>query len=66
MPLDTGVFADVEIASQPAPQVRRPRLTLDPNGPIGEALRAARESLGLSLEEVSETTRVKVRHLAAI
>ena len=41
-------------------------MTLDPNGPIGEALKAARERLGLTLEQVSETTRVKVRHLAAI
>jgi transcriptional regulator with XRE-family HTH domain len=66
MPLDTGVFADVEIASRPTPVVRRPRVTLDPNGPLGEALKSARLSLGLSLDELSEATRVKVRHLAAI
>jgi transcriptional regulator with XRE-family HTH domain len=66
MPLDTGVFADVEIASRPAPAARRSRVTLDPNGPLGEALKAARIGLGLTLDEVSDATRVKVRHLAAI
>jgi transcriptional regulator with XRE-family HTH domain len=46
--------------------MRRPRLVLDPDIAIGEALRQARERLGLTLEEISETTRVRARHLASI
>ena len=64
MPLDTGVFAD-----GPRPEVeqlKRPRPSLDPTVAIGAALAAARRSLGLSLEEISETTRVRVRHLEAL
>jgi len=64
MPLDTGVFAD-----RPRPdaeQLKRPRPSLDPTVAIGAALAAARRSLGLSLEEISETTRVRVRHLEAL
>jgi cytoskeletal protein RodZ len=34
--------------------------------PIGAALRTARQTLGLSLTEISETTRVRERHLGAI
>src|SRR5277367_6424959 len=38
-----------------------------PDGPrIGAALSEARNSLGLSLEQISETTRVRVRHLEAL
>lgn len=66
MPLDTGAFADVETASRPAPAARRSRVVLDVDGPLGEALKSARMGLGLTLDEVSEATRVKVRHLAAI
>jgi cytoskeleton protein RodZ len=64
MPLDTGVFAD---GPRPdAEQLKRPRPSLDPTVAIGPALAAARLSLGLSLEEISETTRVRVRHLEAL
>lgn len=65
MPLDTGVFADKAEAGRGAPSAR-PRVALDPGMPIGAALRAARQSLGLSLLEISESTRVRERHLAAI
>ena len=64
MPLDTGVFAD---GPRPdAEQLKRPRPVLDTTVAIGAALAAARRSLGLSLEEISETTRVRVRHLEAL
>ena len=64
MPLDTGVFAD---GPRPdAEQLKRPRPSLDATMAIGPALAAARRSLGLSLEEISETTRVRVRHLEAL
>src|ERR1700722_14863393 len=64
MPLDTGALADgprIDVE-----QLRRPRLTLDSSLDIGAALAAARGSIGLSLEEIAETTRVRVRHLEAL
>src|ERR1700722_13920316 len=64
MPLDTGVFAD---GPRPeAEQLKRPAPSLDPTVAIGAALADARRRLGLSLEEISETTRVRVRHLEAL
>ena len=65
MPLDTGAFAD-GIAGGPEPLVKRVRLSLETSIPIGAAMRQAREGLGLSLEEVGEITKVRVRHLQAI
>lgn len=65
MPLDTGAFADGPRAGDDR-LARRPRLVLDPDIQIGRALRQARESLGLTLDEISETTRVRARHLASI
>jgi cytoskeletal protein RodZ len=65
MPLDTGAFADGSGNGQtPAPA--RPRVVLDTSVDVGAALRLARQSLGLSLADISETTRVRERHLAAI
>ena len=63
MPLDTGAFADKIDAGH---AVQRPKVALDPGMPIGAALRTARQTLGLSLIEISETTRVRERHLEAI
>jgi cytoskeleton protein RodZ len=64
MPLDTGALADGPRID--AEHLRRPRLSLDTTLDIGPALAAARSSLGLSLEQISETTRVRVRHLEAL
>jgi len=66
MPLDTGAFADRAEAGRAAQSAARPKVTLDPDMPIGAALRAARQTLGLPLIEISETTRVRERHLEAI
>jgi len=41
-------------------------VALDPNLDIGAALKAARQGLGLTLEEIAEETRVRARHLGAI
>jgi transcriptional regulator with XRE-family HTH domain len=41
-------------------------VALDPNLDIGAALKAARQSLGLTLEQIAEETRVRARHLGAI
>ena len=66
MPLDTGAFADKADVGRTAQASARPRVALDPSMPIGAALRTARQTLGLSLLEISETTRVRERHLTAI
>jgi len=64
MPLDTGALAD---GIRPEVQhIKRPRILLDSTLDIGSALAAARRRLGLTLDEISETTRVRVRHLEAI
>src|SRR6185312_10283981 len=64
MPLDTGAFSDrAEAGRGAAPRLK---VTLDPGMPIGAALRTVRQSLGLSLLEISESTRVRERHLTAI
>jgi cytoskeleton protein RodZ len=64
MPLDTGALAD---GFRPVVEhIKRPRLLLDTDLDIGSALAAARLSLGLTLDEISETTRVRVRHLEAL
>jgi transcriptional regulator with XRE-family HTH domain len=65
MPLDTGAFADSAQRGE-YDHVRRPRPTLDPDLSIGMALRAAREGLGLTLEQIADTTRIRVRHLQAL
>src|SRR5215469_8240450 len=64
MPLDTGAF--VETTGGDEPLARRPRLVLDSDIAIGSALKAAREGMGLSLDEIAEITKVRARHLAAI
>jgi len=65
MPLDTGAFAEGPFGGQGS-LTRRPRVVLDPSIDIGAALRQARESLGLGLDDIAETTKVRARHLAAI
>ncbi|HTX51345.1 MAG TPA: helix-turn-helix domain-containing protein [Caulobacteraceae bacterium] len=65
MPLDTGAFVDGAVGSQAAP-ARRPRVVLDTSIDIGSALKRARDGLGLSLDDIAETTKVRARHLAAI
>ncbi len=65
MPLDTGVFADEAVSGHPSLS-RRPRIVLDADLDIGGALKTAREGVGLSLEDIADTTKVRARHLAAI
>jgi len=66
MPLDMAAVQDGALALEPAPSARRRRISLDPGLPVGAALRSVREALGLSLEEIAETTRVRAAHLAAL
>jgi cytoskeletal protein RodZ len=65
MPLDTGAFSE-GLRPGHEPRVSRPRPVLDPNLDIGSALKAARQGLGLALEEIALETRVRARHLGAI
>jgi cytoskeleton protein RodZ len=66
MPLDSGAFAAESDAGRRETPRGRARSTLDPDKPVGEALKAARVGLNLTLDEISDTTRVRVRHLLAI
>jgi transcriptional regulator with XRE-family HTH domain len=66
MPLDTGAFTDGPGHGQKPASSARPRIVLDTSVDVGAALRAARQSLGLTLGDIAETTRVRERHLAAI
>ncbi|MDF7774646.1 helix-turn-helix domain-containing protein [Sphingomonas sp. AOB5] len=44
----------------------RGQLKLAPRGPLGPALKAAREAMRLSLNELSNATRISVPYLAAL
>lgn len=46
--------------------LRPPKLVLTETGHVGQALRAARESLGLDVEDIALVTRVRAPHLAAL
>jgi len=65
MPLDTGVL-EFDLNRGQQAQARRPRFTLDPSLSVGAGLKLARETLGLSLDQVEELTRVRARQLTAI
>ncbi|HEY5107625.1 MAG TPA: helix-turn-helix domain-containing protein [Caulobacteraceae bacterium] len=67
MPLDTGAVMDFRNAAGPTPARLRPGVVvLDPAGDVGAALRAARESLGLAIDDVAMATRMRPQHVAAI
>ncbi|MFI4973570.1 MAG: helix-turn-helix domain-containing protein [Caulobacterales bacterium] len=68
MPLDTGAYADALGSGQQAQErsTRRLRATLNPDIDIGSALRLARESLGLTVDDISAVTKVRVAHLEAL
>jgi cytoskeleton protein RodZ len=69
MPLDTHAAAVVQSRSRAndglAP-LRPARIVLSPDGDVGEALRAAREKLGLAVEDIAQATRVRAAHIAAL
>jgi transcriptional regulator with XRE-family HTH domain len=46
--------------------LRPAKLVLARDGTVGEALRLARESLGLAVEDIALVTRVRAQHLAAL
>jgi cytoskeleton protein RodZ len=69
MPLDAGAFAEntgyaarVDGLAPLRPQTVR----LDVDGNVGAALRSARESLGLAVEDIAQATRVRPAHVASL
>lgn len=58
-PIDLSSPSESDLAATPAS-------ALQAGATLGEALRAAREGLGLSIEDVAETTRVRRAYLACI
>jgi cytoskeleton protein RodZ len=68
MPLDTGAMIDGVFASANLDLGRQPLrpLGIREGEHIGQVLRSNREHLGMSLEDVSETTAVKPAYLRAI
>ncbi|MDG2520899.1 helix-turn-helix domain-containing protein [Caulobacter segnis] len=66
MPLDMGGVTQLKFPDEGSEvdQPSAPSLTTGEH--VGAALKAVREHLGLSLEEVAETTRVRRTYLAAI
>lgn len=69
MPLDAGPVSE-HLTSGDAGQLQLQLLpqpvVLEPHGSLGAALRAARESLGLSVEDIAQATRVRAVHVAAL
>jgi cytoskeleton protein RodZ len=70
MPLDTSdVTPEIEAVGAPADDLAplRPiRIVLDESIPLGAALRAARESLDLAIEDIAQATRVRSSYVASL
>ena len=68
MPLDAGPVSE-HSATGDAGQRQIPllpqRVVLEPHGSLGAALRAAREGLGLAVEDIAQATRVRAAPLAS-
>ena len=70
MPLDTGDVAPEirnagAVADGLAP-LRPIRVVLDETGSLGDALRTARESLGLGIDDIAQATRVRGAYLTSL
>jgi hypothetical protein len=69
MPLDAGSFAegrDRNTRADGLAPLRPLPVRLNSAGNIGAALRAARESLGLAVEDIAQATRVRPAHVASL
>lgn len=64
MPLDTGGLSEVETPMGDPARPEPP--SIHSGADVGQALRAMREARGLTLEQLSETTRVRASFLAAL
>ena len=69
MPLDTNDLSvgppQIRLADDLAP-LRPTRIVLNSAGPVGAALREAREGLGLAVDDIASATRVRAVYLSAI
>jgi cytoskeletal protein RodZ len=63
MPLDSGGLSDVDAQTGDGP-AQAP--TIHSGGDVGQALKAMREARGMSLDQLSERTRVRASFLAAL
>jgi hypothetical protein len=69
MPLDAGDVAQGKsgaAASNPISGLRPVKFVLNAHGNVGEALRGAREALGLGADDIALVTRVRSAHISAI
>ncbi len=70
MPRDTGDVTQDHAArsarSDGLAPLRPIRVTLDETKPLGEALRAARASLGLEIDDIAQATRVRGAYIASL
>lgn len=61
---DSAQLDEVDMAKDEAPSVES--LALAQGRPIGEGLKAARQFLGLTLEDISEVTKIRRQYLMAL
>jgi cytoskeleton protein RodZ len=69
MPLDAGAFAEntgARARGDGLAPLRPLAVRLTADGDIGSALRVARESLGLAVEDIAQATRVRAAHVASL
>jgi hypothetical protein len=69
MPLDAGAFSektDLAARGDGLAPLRPVVVRLAQDGDIGAALRAARESLDLAVEDIAQATRVRPAHIASL
>jgi cytoskeleton protein RodZ len=69
MPLDAGAFVDgkgVRARADGLAPLRPVVVRLTAEGDVGAALRTARESLGLAVEDIAQATRVRPAHVASL
>ena len=69
MPLDAGAFTEYREPSQPGDglgSLRPSPIVLATTGTVGSALRAAREGMGLAIDDIAQATRVRGAHLQAL
>lgn len=68
-PLESGAVGNSQSSVSPGGELaslRPVKLVLREAGNVGDALRGAREALGLEVEDIAQATRVSAAHLAAI
>jgi cytoskeletal protein RodZ len=65
-PLSTGENEERALTRDGIAALRPAVITLDQDGPLGPALRRARESLGLDVDDIALATKVRASYIAAL